>query len=238
MKQIFCGILIIISTAAGQVNTEEIRHNSSTPVSGLLRITFNMNGGNSDILVLGMNSNLQIKSNRHLYIIAADVDYITEEFGKSFGHLRYNFEIHPQRSYFEGFSQYQYDKSTRLEHRVLFGSGIRYHIVSRVFTGVGLMQEHEKLISAENPTTVYRLTSYLTLSKTIGESVSLTGISYYQPAIQEMSDYRFLVEASAGFSLFDQFKFELNISCRYDNQPQNDLKPFDYHIKNGLTYYF
>ena len=88
-----------------------------------------------------------------------------------------------------------FNEVAKIDYRELVGSGIRYKLTKsekyKIYVGSVVMYEYEKTIEEFNTTHKdWRNSNYLTFSFYFNKKVSLISTTYYQPNLNQFSDYR------------------------------------------------
>jgi len=126
-------------------------------------------------------------------------------------HLRGRMPLRSGLSW-EQFVQKQWNDTLFLRDRVLVGTGLRVEENKNFVLGLGIMYEYEDY-TTQAYTSRIRLTNYLTLSMPIEKAI-LTSTAYYQPAMDQLEDYRLLSRTS--FKIFISETLYANIYYNLD----------------------
>jgi hypothetical protein len=180
------------------------------------------------VLVLGMNDyNLKTSNDKEI------VKNGTQ-------HIRLNYDL-KSRLKLEAFGQNQFDEIRDLESRILLGVGLRYklskHEKYRVYTGLSIMQEWEK-VKNEDRFDDLRLSTYVSFSFFFNEHVSLVNTTYFQPNLSDFSDYRVSTDMMLVLKIFKNLAFNTSLLWSYDAQPPVNIPKVLYKFTNGLVYTF
>ncbi|MDP8241302.1 MAG: DUF481 domain-containing protein [Candidatus Hatepunaea meridiana] len=70
----------------------------------------------------------------------------------------------------------------------------------------------------------------------VHQTYSLTG--YFQPDINNPSDFRILVNSELEIKLSETFSFTAEVKYRHDSEPPQGLKDYDINISNGISFTF
>ena len=258
ITRLFCAVLVttclfLESSVYGQVNTEAMRrlvvepgwHNS-------LSLSAAYSSGNTDFLSLRTRVRSDYTHQQLHTFLVANLQQ-AEKDGKSFTskgfvHMRGIYSAHP-RAMVEAFVQKQFNESLLLDDRNLLGGGVRLALILpqgdeqksgiRLYLGIGAMLENETLTQGDEPeTTLVRSTNYLTGSWRLDERVMLSGTTYIQPALSELSDIRVLTDANLRFELTKRLSFSTRLNLRYDSEPPLELDGMDVELLQGVSYDF
>jgi len=172
---------------------------------------------------------------------------------KGFAHVRFNREIN-EKSSVEAFLQQEFNELLLLDDRKVVGASFRTHLLNiknkkdsltegfRSNLGIGGMYEIERydLSGIENNTQEakyynWRITSYLTLDWSITKDVNYWCVMYYQPNINNFSDFRSIVESGLDIRIIGHLLFTFGVGYRYNNEPVGGKKQSDLLLINGLA---
>jgi len=158
---------------------------------------------------------------------------------KGVQHLRYNYRFHKRLSW-EVFLQNQYNAISKIDYRRLAGTGPRYKLSMsekyKAYMGSLLMYENEK--TTETPSITHqdwRNSTYLSFSFYFNENISLVSTSYYQPKLQEFSDYRISHQSALAFKILKNLSFKTAFNFTYDANPVVGIPQKEYELTNGLV---
>lgn len=235
MKCIFTSItcLFIIfsfSVSAQVVNTEKLRKNLTEKGwagkidlnFGLTRNTIKIIRTNPILRFEYYNNKNRIISFSSLNLSRASTNFVND----GYTHLRYNYEIIP---YFiwEGFAQAQYNEIQLIGYRQLVGTGPRFKLwdndTTRLYGGLLYMYDYEESRQEEGffqeIQRDHRLSMYLSFGYALSSQFSFEHISYYQPRLFIIGDFRVATETSFNIKLNENLGFSLIFSLWYDGDP-------------------
>lgn len=165
---------------------------------------------------------------------------------EGFAHVRALYRVVP-RLKIEAYAQKEFNEFLRLEDRQLVGSGIRWKIIpdsvahksARLYLGIGAMYEAEKIkdLPSEN-TQFVRSTNYISYKMDLSEEAHLNTVAYFQPALTNLKDYRFLWQFNLGFDITSHLAIETSFNYRFDSQPPPDVVAKDAHLTTGIKIVF
>ena len=246
--------LIFISEgmALATVNIETIRSEKDVEgFSSSLSLKLGYIEGNSNI----RNAETKLRSDylageRHFFLAASHKRGEKDEeryLDKGFAHLRLINRFSGSLSG-ELFLQKEYNEFTLLEDRQLAGTGLRIALLQDdeeqnsgggIYLGIGLMWEKEVLdLSPDEETKIYRSTNYISCRMKASETTTLAATAYYQPDLDDSSDYRILFDGTLAFKITDSLAFTFDINYRFDNEPPAGIKKYDTEITNGISLSF
>ena len=84
----------------------------------------------------------------------------------------------------------------------------------------------------------FRFNVYNQLSFNILEKVEFSNVIYFQPKLEDFSDYRLALEATISIPLSEKLFFTNSFSLAHDTHPATDIPNTTYQIKNSLKYEF
>lgn len=245
-------LLIAVSAAPSyaQVNTESMRAFDVEGFRTTLGGDLLLESGNADLFEIGLSTRFDYRRGRHYTFLAGRLRY-GEEGGatfknRSFGHLRYNYQITPWLVG-EAFTQLQQDGFKLLQLRVLVGSGPRFQYLNTstigVFQGTTLMYERENLDAGEvigHPAdqSVMRWSNYLNLRIRLTDQTSFIATVYVQPRLDAFGDFRVLHDASLAVALTGHLTLSTTLNLYYDSRPPDNVEGLDVELRNGLQVRF
>ena len=246
--------IVVSQPVMAIVNIENMRVGSYKQESGFdAKITLDINGnnGNTNKIKAGLGSRMQWYKKDATRFIVLNYEY-GESAGvrdteKSFLHLRNIWHKSDFLSW-ELFTQLESNEFTRLTLRVLLGSGARLNLINdsdkhAAYLGLGAFRSKEKL-DQETGTTdagvdyANRANLYLTYKYKISNHSRLANTLYYQPDINEISDYRLLEQFGLQLDINEQLAFKLSINMIHDNRPPQNIKKTDTSYNTGFEYRF
>jgi len=218
--------------------------------STILALSFSYSGtrGNSTTDQLSISPTMIFIANKNEYKILGGYGVLTQSGSKilnnGFVHLRHNYRFTSRLQSFE-FYQVQFNDVLLLDKREVFGGGLRYALLNKdslsYSINMGLMREHEVLNTLRlEPGEVYetryfRGTFISSLKVIINKSLRLDNVTYYQPYLQDFSDYRLLNELTITSSINDHLKILATLSTRYDSKPPSALRGLDNIVSLGIN---
>jgi len=257
----FCGLRIVFTVAFvvicaarvyGQVNTEAYRKRPGDQgFSNRLGVNFSLYRGNSDFFKVNGRYRGDFVSGPLYAFLVLNYDYGEESksifLRDGFAHLRVVYAFGPRISG-EAFAQKGFNDFIRLKDRVLGGAGGRLTIARGedsarrygLYLGMGGMieREVEGKESVETTTTLFRSTNYLSGRYELTDRLSLSTVTYYQPAVTRFDDYRILLETGLEVDIFSGLAITTALNWRYDSDPFPGVESYDLTLSNGLALTF
>lgn len=234
--------LLLFGTTVGmtQVNIETYRGKDG--VAGAARVSVSSDFGNVDVVRSDGAGNLTLDNDTGslLAVVRGAAGFLG---GKSYAnsgvlHLRYTWKmstlIHP-----EVFAQGDYARSRRLDARTLVGAGGRWNLLHaerlHLALGSAVMWERERLdILTGDPhddrTSEARLSTYINMYAATTGGVSLSTTAYYQPAVRDMGDARFLGTVELTTPMIGPLQQTTVVDFRIDRAAPRGVKDTDVRL--------
>lgn len=243
---IFICFYAFIETVFGQIiNIESKRFlNDTNGLMGNVGANFSINQNKQQVMTLGLNMHLQYQHNRHRMLAISDLMFIKageQDFvNAGYQHLRYNYKI-INRLTWEVFTQAQYNKVLLLDRRYLLGTGPRLKVLkkknARIYTACLYMFEYQSQNNDSISGYYNRLSSYVTLSFTLGK-MEFTSTTFYQPNLADFDNYRIANDSNFELNINNHLNFRIGFNLLYDTRQPIGIPALTYILKNGLSYRF
>lgn len=246
MRVLLVVLLAALATPArAQINTEQLRKRNQEGLHLQLDAGGGYARGNTDFLQLSLGARLDaVKGRESGFALArytlAEANGDTDV-SNMFAHVRYNSKLTPL-IVGEVFAQAERNAQQLLEHRYLFGGGVRLEFVETEAVGVALgttpMLEFEQLApeAMEDPTQAFRWSNYLALRVDVSDTAEAFGVVYVQPRLEAISDYRIFSESRLDLKVSENLKVRLRGLVRYDSQPPLGVEETDITILTGFVF--
>lgn len=159
-------------------------------------------------------------------------------------HFRYVHNIANTAYDYEGFLQSEFNEFQGIKKRNLVGANIRKKLdlsFDKLFVGVGLFYSYMEPDSISSLDPIYRRTrmnSYVSFLKKINQNFSITYLGYYQPHVEDFSDFRISQIAQFNTSITDDLMLGLDIHHEYNATPYHDIEKNDIRATVNLRYKF
>ena len=246
---VVCGfffLCVFSHSAQAIVDIESLRERAGNASGGSAAGSFEASGdsGNSDSTDVNLSGLMQYRSDgfSNLFVIGS-------EYGKTSGnrsadehllHIRHSRVLSSQTDW-EGFYQQQQNEFTRLEERILLGSGIRLRLMeqkSATFVlGIGGFYESEQ--NEGNATKeIGRSNVYLSFRKKTENSVLMVTTVYLQNKLDEFSDQRAVGGLSVSIPATSHLDFIVSINVEHDSRPPTGIEKTDWTYKTGIGWKF
>jgi putative salt-induced outer membrane protein YdiY len=165
----------------------------------------------------------------------------------AFAHFRHRTEVGTDWG-IEGFAQISRDPFSRLTERTLLGGGVRWILLeksqqSAAYLGLGAFHEHEIRTEVLGTTDLvvldlWRANGYLILKYQLNGQIRLVNNAYYQPALDDINNYRLLDQGSVLIKLDDHLDLKMSIEISYDSIPPQTVQANDTYYSTGLSFSF
>ncbi|MFN3714179.1 MAG: YdiY family protein [Alcanivoracaceae bacterium] len=148
---------------------------------------------------------------------------------EAFAHLR---AIHQysERLAGEGFVQFQENEFANLLSRYLAGAGGRFQLLYTedsysVYMGLGVFHEWERtdLGTFTDRQKTWRLNNYWSYQHQLNEQVNWYGTLYLQPDMDNVDDYRALLDTGFVVRLTGSLRMRVSYNLRHDSEPPQNL---------------
>ena len=246
MRAIFFVLIIGFSGVTQAVlNIESVRKNTEElGYYGSASASFSGKSGNSEISRFSIENHIgyRAEGSNNFLILSA-------HYGKSAGQRNvHNYQAHARhvRQWSnlwsgEAFIQQSADDFRQLSRRDLLGSGVRFgqriNKKQHLFVGLGAFHEEERLTD-QSTDSVFRVSSYVDIKRALTPQLQLSAVSYWQPVVSDMGDFRFLQQGKLTLSVSEKVSFYVKLDVNHDNIPPVGVEKTDIKYANGLTYRF
>ncbi|HIA99092.1 MAG TPA: DUF481 domain-containing protein [Gemmatimonadetes bacterium] len=236
---------------AAQVDIEALRtEDPSMGYSGSIGSNVTVRTGNVDFIQLGLNARLFHVDDLATTLVVANggLGLLGRSRFASSGLLHYRKTyLYNRRISPEWFGQLNYDRSQRLDFRMVLGGGARTAFARGEWgefgMGASIVLEHEALNLPEdavhpNNTNTVRWSSFLTLRVVPTEDFVITSTTYMQPAYNDFSDLRMLGKIRIATPVTDELALTVSFNMRYDSGPPDGTSALDTTLKTGIAYVY
>ncbi|MFH0866166.1 MAG: DUF481 domain-containing protein [Bacteroidota bacterium] len=249
MRKILIAFIFFLfpAIAFSQVlNIEEERiKTDTTGWAGDAVVSFQLLKSDDQLVDLGTRLHLQYKTKRSLYLMLSDYSFVkagADEYANSgFQHLRYNYKIKDWYTW-EAFTQAQFNKVLSLKFRGLMGTGPRFKVIKtksfRLYFAWLYMFEYEEIEQNSEINRNHRISSYVSFSWKLNDVLSLVNTTYYQPMINNFSDFRISAQTDLKIKISGKFSFSLGYNHYYDTDPPEGVVNTIYSLDNKLSFEF
>lgn len=229
------------------VNVESLRKQTDTTgFAGGIEFNGTFLDNDKVIYTFQLLPHIQYKWERDLLLIVGDYKLTKSENvsfeDAAFLHFRHNREF-TDLFRWETFTQIQHNKVSKLEYRILAGSGPRLKLIGkevfRMYLGIIPMYQYERIQDeAGTLETNLRLSNYLSFTINLSDQAVLYSTTYFQPIWNTWRDYRFFNEQKLSVKLIGNLNLTASSVYTWDNRPPEGAPPRTLQIKTGLLYGF
>lgn len=246
MKKILTAVVLVCCSSSTFAidETESLRQRSQQKLQYTnISLELAGKGGNSETEDFEFGLYHSRRKDEHFGFIMATREYSTsfgvESANNSFIHLRYNYYF-AEKDSIEIFAQANEDNFRSLESRKLVGLSYRHEINRAQAYGIGLFSEHEDYLVQEQPQTFdqVRVNLYWVYSKDLTQTSFIANTLYYQPNVEEPSDFRAYNKLSINTAITDNLYMTFGILAEHDSRPVLDVKKTDYSYSAGFEFEF
>ncbi len=200
--------------------------------------------GNSDRADVSLSALLQYLGNgfSNLFVIGS-------EYGETSGnrsadeqliHLRHT-RVLTKRSDWEVFSQLQQNEFTRLEERILLGSGVRLgfsdNLDARLYLGLGVFYESTRNEN-ESAREMGRSNIYVSHRKKTSQDISFITTAYLQNKLDDPDDQRAIGSFSMSIPATENLDFTISVNVEHDSRSPIGVEKTDWTYKTGFGWKF
>ncbi len=251
LKLTFKGFFILfiffaISLKSQVINIENKRFlNDSNGWVGNVDFSFNVFSNTQQVLQFSNAARVQYQKNRSRFILLNDLNLIkagnTDFANAGYQHFRYNYKISKWIT-MEAFTQTQYNPVLKLDFRYLLGAGPRLKLLkkthARIYLAALYMYEYDDITDEAINLQEHRLSSYLTCSFSIFKTIDLTSTTFYQPNLENSSDYRIANDSGLEIHINKHLNFKSSFNMLYDTKQPIGIPDLVYSFRNGLSIKF
>ncbi len=208
---------------------------------GRVDLGFSMVKNTSEIFTVSGRTQLEYQHDKHYVLNMFSYDLVkaaeTDFINNGFVHLRYNYQLTKKWTY-EAFGQAQYNEKINLRFRGLLGTGMRYQIIDirdqQIYYGLAYMFEYNEETEPDRIFRDHRISTYLSGLFPISKNITLSGTTYYQPAMNNLDDWRLSSQSRLVFTISTKLKFTTSFRITYDSRVPSDTPHTIYSFVNGL----
>ena len=239
-------LIVSVSLHAQQiVHIENLRLGAaSDTLSGSIDLNANFTQNINDIFNFNTTNNLQFVRGKNSLLLINNIN-LTVFNGNNivndgYSHLRYKRKLNDKLTW-ESFAQAQYNTIIKVGFRSLTGTGLRWNIYEkdslRLYFGSLAMTEYEEETTGIINRAL-RLSNYLSIGTPLGKNMFLDVITYFQPDVFYIKDFRTSTEASLIIKISEKLSFKGSQSLFYDARPPEGIRNWFYIFRNGLMFEF
>lgn len=213
---------------------------------GNINLSFDYTKNTRTILSYGAKNQVQYLKGKHRLLFLTDLKRVqaggTDYLNNGYEHIRYNLDIGEKGSFsLEGFQQAQFNSVQKIGFRHLVGAGVRLNVFDKdslkLWMGTLPMFEYE-VLSDKTVSQNFRQSTYLLFFIELKNGAEFQTISYYQPRLDWLGDYRLSNSSSLEFGLFRWLRFSVGAELLFDTNTPEDIPNLIFTLKNGLMVEF
>lgn len=219
-------------------------------ISGDVEFLFNGTSGNTDTTKTSLESQINWISQEYINLLVlgykdGKANGVTN-IDNSFAHYRHVHQINTKIDW-EAFTQIEQNQFTRLAYRGLVGGGLRFNVSNtsshKGFLGTTAFYSREKIeyspgLTDDGVYTQTRANFYFLSRYKATPTIKWANSIYYQPRMNELSDYRALFQSKVDFMITDNFDFRISLDVAYDSEPSQGVEKNDTVYSTGLKWHF
>ena len=241
-------LILSFSVAQAVITIVPVELGKKPGVSGTLQGSAERKRGNTETKYYNAGIKLQYDNNESYVIWSDFIGSYGEANGeentnKTYAHIRYVHTLYEKSINWETFIQSETNKFTKIKEKYLAGGGLRYNFLGseygNLFFGAGGFQEHisytTSIDSIENN---LRLNTYAAYELTFGEDSTLAYVAYYQPNVEDFSDYIMSQAAGLKVHVYKKLFIRFMIFYDYDSKPAIGVEKDDYTQKTSFIWEF
>ena len=245
-------LLLISTSSQAIVNMDGLLFGAEQRqgLSANVEVLFSGTSGNSDTTTSALNAQVNWVQAHDINLLLLGYKYGkangVQNADNAFGRLRHIHNINKSLDW-EVFAQLEQNQFTRLSYRGLLGGDLRFGVgntsTHKGFLGIGSFYSKEKI--------QYRtgLTDDGTYEKTRGNfyflsrykatpTIKWSNAVYYQPRVNQLSDYRALLQSKLDFKINHSLSFRVSLDIAHDSEPSQTIKKTDTSYSTGLKWSF
>ena len=241
-------ILGAVQRSTAQIVNVESKRPGATQEGwhGNVNLNFSFTRNTSDIYSYGARNNVQYLEDRHRLLVLTDLSRVSagdDDFiNNGYEHIRYNLEFGRKRNFaFEAFQQAQFNSIQKIRFRHLTGLGLRWNVTEndslKLWLGSLPMFEYEEVTTGVIERN-FRKSSYLLFFFTLPKGLEFQTINYYQPRIDDFSDYRLSHTSTLEFGLLTWLRFNVSFNLLYDSRVPEGVPDLIFSLRNGVAMEF
>ena len=224
--------------------TESLRQRSQLKPS-FTNLSLNLSGrsGNSDTEEVSLGAYHSMRVDKHFAFVMATREYAksngVESADSGFIHVRYNRYL-DNKNAVEVFVQSNVNDFRSLESRNLVGGAYRIELSKHQAFGIGFFREWEEyLVEGQKlDFTQNRVNVYWVIAQDLNDTASITNTLYYQPNLEESSDWRGFNQLSLRSKITDRLHMNFGFLVEHDSRPVLDVEKTDISYRAGFEFEF
>lgn len=248
-KKLLLTSILFTSISHAYVNLEPPVIGEKEGFEGEVALGAIYNSGNTDSLAANFSAKGQYDRKTWLtYLIATYAYGESNELrdnNNGLLHLRYVHEITDTPYDYELFLQTEFNEFQDIRSRNLAGANIRRDFSNdffdKLYIGLGLFYSYMEPDTITETDPVYeraKMNSYISLLKKVNEHFSITYLGYYQPNIEDFSDYRIFQILQLTTEITENTALSFDIMHKFNETPYHNVEKTDIRSIISLKYKF
>jgi hypothetical protein len=242
--------LVFSTSAEAQIVNVLSKVGAEEGLSGGIEVGADWQTGNVNLLELSGEGSLHYLNGPHLVMFTVSATYGIEDDDiydqNIFEHLRYRPRVVGDLEW-ELFAQHEFDKFRRLDLRALVGTGPRVKLMDwdggKLMFGSAYMAEYivrpdDGLDDANDEELNHRWSSYVNISTSFTEVLSISQTFFAQPRFDAFDDVRYLSDTSISAQVSESFALVITVAIAYDSAPPEEVANLETGLETGLAWGF
>ena len=248
MKKIIISLLIIMTFSFGYMDIQPQVIGEKKGLDGEISIDASYSSGNSEERSIGTSVKGQYNTQDWLTFVIFAYNYGEANNHKSsesgLFHLRYIHHTNDKNYDWEVYAQSEFNPFQDLKERSLVGVGLRKkfdNYFDKFYMGLGMMytyREPDIITEVDLVLKRAKINSYISLKKTFSENLSITYLGYYQPTVDDLSDFSSSQILQFTTPLAEAVNLSLNLIYKYNDTPYSGIEKDDFNAKISIKYEF
>lgn len=249
LKNIIYLTLFLTTYSYSFINLEPPVVGEKKGFDGEIALGAKFNSGNSDSISLGTAAKGQFSQETWLIYVIAAYSYgesnNVKDTNDGLLHLRYVHEIADTPYDYEFFLQSEFNEFQDIKSRNLAGVNIRRDFKSlpfdKFYVGLGLFYSHMEPDIINDIDPIYeriKMNSYVSLLKKVNDVFSITYLGYYQPTIEDISDFRIFQIIQFTTTISENVGLSFDVLHKYNATPYHSVEKTDIRSTINLKYEF
>jgi len=248
-KKLLLFVLIFSAFSHAFVNLEPPVVGEKEGLDGEVSLGAKFNSGNSDAMSLGTAVKGEYSQKEWLIYLIAAYAYGESNDRKDTNdglfHLRYVHEITDTAYDYEIFFQTEFNEFQDVKSRNLAGANIRRDFTDlpfdKFYVGVGLFYSYMEPDTVTELDPIYKrvkLNTYISFLKKVNDVFSVTYLGYYQPTVDDFSDYRIFQIVQFTTDITEHTALSFDVLHKYNATPYHAIEKTDIRSTINLKYKF
>ena len=245
-KKIFYLFIISTTLSYSLINVEPPVIGEKEGLDGEISLGAKFNSGNTDSVSAGIAVKGQYSEKEWLLYLISAYTYGESNGNKDTNdgifHLRYVHHITDTAYDYELFVQTEFNEFQDIKERNLAGANIRRKLdlpFDKFYAGLGLFYSYMEpdtvtLIDPIHKRT--KINSYISFLKKINANFSITYLGYYQPNVEDFSDFTVSQILQLNTSLTNNLALSFGIMHKYNATPYDGIEKSDVRSTINLKY--